>query len=186
MNKTAAVEILFVKLSPLPQPTPAVCLVTVTYLLFHKQQQQLHHWRANHPGSSRTLRKSRGPLVVLGCAALLKEGGGERKGGGGGGDNRQGGNSITSSLQQPAPNARQPGGTEWEEWVRSIYQLSPSSPRATIQQDATTAVRPALLQSTLLMVIMNTVDLSPDVVPGMVLYLNGWLYTLVRQVYQVS
>lgn len=85
MNKTAAVEILFVKLSPLPQPTPAVCLVTVTYLLFHKQQQQLHHWRANHPGSSRTLRRSRGPLVVLGCAALLKEGGGERKGGGGGG-----------------------------------------------------------------------------------------------------
>ncbi|KAG7238111.1 hypothetical protein INR49_030173 [Caranx melampygus] len=79
----------------------------------HKQQQ-LHHWRTNHPGSSRTLRKSQGPLV-LGCAALLKEGGGKEKGGGEGGvgmDNRQAANSITSSLQQPAPNARQPGGTD--------------------------------------------------------------------------
>ncbi|TNN87906.1 hypothetical protein EYF80_001870 [Liparis tanakae] len=38
--------------------------------LLHKQQQ-LHHWRANHPGSSRTLRKSQS-TPVLGCAALLK------------------------------------------------------------------------------------------------------------------
>lgn len=58
---------------------------------------------------------------MLGCAALLKEGGGRekrreegrgRREGGVGMDNRQAANSITSSLQQPAPNARQPGGSE--------------------------------------------------------------------------
>ncbi len=108
--------------------------ISLVWVMLHKQKQ-LHHWRANHLGSSRTLRKSQGP-TVLGCAALLKGGGGKEGRDERGMDNRQAANSITSSLQQPAPNARQPGGTERAEWVKSIYQLSPSSPWATVQQDA--------------------------------------------------
>lgn len=62
--------------------------ISLVWEMFHKQMQ-LHHWRANHLGSSRTLRRSQGP-PVLGCAALLKEGGGEeRRGEEGGG--REGG-----------------------------------------------------------------------------------------------
>lgn len=64
------------KCVPLICPNPAFRHgdVSLVWVLLHKQQQPCH-WRTNHPGSSRTLRKSQGP-PVLGCAALLKEGGG--------------------------------------------------------------------------------------------------------------
>lgn len=50
--------------------------------LLHKQQQ-LHHWEANHPGSSRTQRKSRGPTragPVLYCWGRAVERPGEGEG----------------------------------------------------------------------------------------------------------
>lgn len=81
--------------------------MTVTHLLFHKQQQQHHHWRANHPGSSRTLRKSRGPPVVLGCAALLKEGRWRGKEGEKGGDGQQAGGEQHYLITTAASAKRQ-------------------------------------------------------------------------------
>lgn len=83
-----------------------------------KQQQVFH------PGSSRTLRRSRGPTRAGLCCTA--EGGRWSGGGKGGLDN-----SITSSLQQPASRA-----SETEGWVGSIRELSPSTARATLQSGA--------------------------------------------------